>query len=342
MSVIQAYGFHLLGSVTDLVSKAVQTSGSTGNFAIVSDLAGEGAQGIEIEGPSWLALPIPSDPGTSWTMHFWFTTDTWAVADGTSVALALTDSSGNRGIYLEVDNSSTNILVKRGATTLYDHDRSGGDVFSYQLKVVEHATEGEIEFWEDGVLVYSDSDIDTSRTSAFTADRIRFAAANDGRPTRWSHVILTDGENLGESALVKFFPVAADVAPNEWAKSNAGLGHYEHLDEEPNNGDTDYLGSDTAAEKTRHTCAVSFTDRRIVSARPALVARLESAGSDRIKITTESGAAAAVEDIIEDFDTSYKLVEGGWQDTDPDTSAEWTEAGLSALEVEVEHLAPEV
>lgn len=350
MAIVDAWGFHQIATGADLQREAAAFAGTAPT--IISDIAGAGAQSVQLPAGSnvWTALPVVEDPGSEWCLHWWWEMASLSVSQSATPSLGLGHVGGNpAGVYLTLgqpggSGATSNLYVRRGSATITQLSMDGRNgAAPWRLHVVEHGSTGVIELWRGTELLYSTSSENTSRTAAGTYDRLRLGAYGSfGQAARIGHIVLTDGEDLGTTALVGAAPADTDVGPNEWTRSNGGLDHYEHIEQAPHDGDTTYLGSDTAGNRTRHRSTIVVPGRRILSARVSVVAMLEEKGFDRIGVTYESGTADPVTHVLEEFShVGYHRRAGPLLLEDPDTEEEWTAGGLSAMEYELEHLAPE-
>lgn len=333
--------FQWAATAGDVMRFAAATSHADSVMSLHDDAEWEGGVGVQVERDKWVRYPIQEDPGEEWCIHFWARQHGGTTAvNGTGVVFQLADASGGIGPLRIVALTSGRVSLQLSGSSVWASETDFSTTLRhYRLRVVEHATAGVIEFYVDSDLVYSSENANTSRNG--TADRIQMGARTR-REWRHSHVILTDGENLGVGALVSYFPASHDVAPNEWTKSDVNKDHFEHLSPTPHDGDTNYLRSEDAGEKTRHRAAISgLADRRIVAAGVVAVARMEQESGDRLGLSVESGQAAPETSETGDFNETYTPRQFPALEVDPDTSEAWTEQGLSGAEFEIEHLAPE-
>ena len=332
--------WHWANNGTDVQRTAVSHSGDISVTA--ADLADAGGRTLEVVGAlDRVEFPLQAhDPWpTSWCLHAWMQYEGGTAAqDGGWIGPI--DSGGARGIALRgTRNSPAGIRLYHKGSILFGPYAIPNPAHVV-LAVTEHPSEGSVHLWVDGSLVYSDESRDTSRDNPPT--RMSLGAAGNSFPMRYSHVILTDGENLGGDALVSWMPPSADVAPNEWDKSEATDDHFEHLSDHPHDADVSYLRSPADGNRTRHKFSTSLpTGRRIVGAGIVAVSRLEASSDDRLQVTHHSSAGSPVALVRGVLGTEYAAQSFTALSEDPATSEEWTESALSDMEVEVEHLAPE-
>lgn len=332
--------WHWANNAADIIAHAISGDNVSSVLAAEEDPAGAGGRTLVTgTGSGPVYFPVLEHP-TEWTLHFWCYQNSGSSGAGTT-ALRLTDVGASTGFFRLTTGPNEFSVVLKGSTIGTFPDGSLTVPGHYMIHVLEHASAGFLRAYLDGELVFGAEDLNSART--LTIDRMGLAGLASNRAAQLAHVIFAGGPPLGRNAVVTYHPPTSDVAPNEFTRSDGGLAHYEHLDDQPHDGDSTYLLSpDTGVgNRTRHRHTVSLPGRRIIGARASAVARLEDVSGDRIGVKYESGAAAAVDHVLEQFGADYTFRGGLWLSEDPDTSQEWTEAGLSDLEVELQHLAPE-
>jgi hypothetical protein len=300
----------------------------------IADPADGGGRGAGFSGVNHYALKALA-LSDSFTLHFWGQRSSGQIL-GTATPLSLLTSTDE---YLAVRGTNTLSLRFKGS----DLGVIGNDWQSwghYRIEVVQHASEGTVRAWNGTSLMLEETGMNTLDPHGVDRMRLASGGASPSRTGWFTHIILAN-ENLGAAAQVGFDPAASDHAPLEWAKSDAGLDFFEHLNAVPTDPAT-YLRSPTSGveEKTRHGFGLDLPGRRIVGARPVIVSHVEEEATDKVKVSLLSGSAAPVEEESPVDSTDPIVSDLDWTPEDPDTEEEWTDEGLAAAQVEVEHLGP--
>lgn len=331
---IDTFAFHEAAAIGDIAREAIITGGTGGDLqAALGDSA---TQTLRVFSGSYFELPIRGgDPGTEWSLQGWFhQPNVWDNTGG----LSMRGSTGGRGVEIGWGQQQE-LLIWRNTTQLF---RSVPFFLSspryLRLHVVEHASTGTVRLFADGGLLWETLAANTSRSAAFTADRLRFQAPAD-RSASYNQIILKSGPPLSRFARSIMAPFSSDEGPNEWTR-NTGSTDYEALETLPHDGDTAYLRSTAEGTRTRHKAAVTVpSGRRIVAARERFTVRLEDPGNDRLQVTREIGMASDDHELTGFSDDGYVSRAGEFVEENPDAEEPWTEATLSDWEIEAEHLA---
>jgi hypothetical protein len=335
-------GWHLDASAADVNRRALATHNGGASSVQSTDLAGSGGRTLHVSSNGWVELPlVEGDPGSHWTMHFWFRVDGGGF---NRVSHALRSSSGDLGVHLvsEVPSaapSARRLSIRHGPSNdqLFTFPNgSSATAASYKIEVVEHATEGIVRAWRNDELAWEGTELNTSRGG--TWDRLRLGPGSEVSVGRHGHVVVAPGAPLGDEVLVGLFAPGSDVGPNEWERTDEGLAHYQHLQDAPHDGDTTRLDTGTVGEKTRHGVAVpDLAGRQVIALRPAAVYR----SGGRLGVSVISGEASPVDSILGVAGDEFLERRGSWLDEDPATGLGWRASGIEAAAVELELLAEE-
>jgi hypothetical protein len=346
MSLPFATAWHLVAAAADANAMALSTGGSGVTSVDTSDPLGVGRRvTFPQSNPASQGLfPLLESVGAEWALQLFMLGSSGSSFNDGPVC-ALESSSAQRTVHFNRSSAggSNNVLrVMNGATVVHTFDNHFfGSERHYAIEVVEHASAGIIRVYVDGSLVATYTGLNTSRAFAFDRIRLGGGSANAGNFTCTHVIVRNEAVAPGDTAQVDYHPFDTDVSPNQFTRSNGGIPHWDHLDDVPHDGNTTYLVSATAGEKTRHRAAAATlpAGRQVLGVRAVYTPRLEDAGGDRLQITSESGAGAPVVDVVANLTTSFKPHQGGeFMEANPDGDVPWTQAALQALEIEAEHL----
>lgn len=240
-------------------------------------------------------------------------------------------------------NTDGSIDAARGTTQIIAPSAPGlftMDTYDFwEVRVTLHDTTGAIEVRKNGVVVLSGTGLDTKNGGTGSViDSVRFLTAA-GLIFRYDDIYICDtagsvsNDFLGDCKTTVLLP-ANDTALEEWDLST-GTNSAALIDEATPNGDTDYIQSDVAGEKTQVTLAdLSDTDHEVYGVTLTSWARKDDAGEALFRhgihsdTTDGNGADHALS-------TSYVAYQDLFE-LDPDGDVPWTPVSVNDAEVFVE------
>jgi hypothetical protein len=257
------------------------------------------------------------------------------------------NEGGTVHLWLRIDASARlSVLAAGSGTPLFTTTLSEPlQTWSYyELYASIHDTTGAYTLRRNEQLVDAKTNIDTRNAGSGVIDEIRFGdnfAAGPSSTRYFDDLYLCDtvapnNSFLGQVRLRQLVPNADDAVA--WTRS-AGALNYANVDDGVPNEDTDYNAA----------TASGLTDKFAMTDLPATVAavkgvvvrartRKTDSGASTYRIGVESAAGGAPATLSESADISpdqsYR-----WDsliaDTDPDTGAAWTKAGVDAMKCQV-------
>lgn len=265
----------------------------------------------------------------------------------TPIILQLLDSATEH-IRLQV-NGSGQLIVSRAGTTL--GTSSAGltlNTFAYvELKVTINDSTGAFDAKIGGTSVVSGSNVDTRNGANASANTIRFGSgvATSAMTTDIDDIYILDGQGsaplntfLGDCKPIVLLPSATGNA-NVWTPSTGiAADSWQLLDENPPNGDTDYISSAVVGDKT----LTGYTDVPnsagvIHFVQIATYGRKDDAGTRTICHVTRR-ASTDYDSANFNLPDAYAF-QNSIREVDPSTSAAWTIANLNAAEHGVKVIA---
>lgn len=260
--------------------------------------------------------------------------------------------SGTGFVLMEFVNSADNIIGtlrfnSDGTLVFRPQNGAAGDVtapglpftqsvwHSMEVKFVNgsNATNGSVIVRVDGVEVINASGIDTN-------DSTNTLIGIDFRHTIDDIVINDNAGSINNDFLgdvqIDTKLVTADGAVVDWT-ANTGS-DFQAVDDALHaaDGDTTYIASSTAAQKSRFAIAdLTGTSVAIPAVQVRARAKKTDAGPTTWRSYLRSSGTEANGD-TKGATTEYAWYRNHIRETDPNTSAAWTDAGVNALEVGVE------
>ncbi len=206
-----------------------------------------------------------------------------------------------------------------------------------------HDTLGLYEIYLNGVLMCSGGaqNLDTRNGgTAGTANKISYTLAGGASVYLIDDAILYTGSGagaggtqaqIGMARVITGLPTA-DGTTVAWTAS-AGA-DYTTVDDNPNNGDTDYISSSTATQVDTFTYPALGVTGTVLGVAPTSLARKDDAGVRSIREVVRSGGTdyAGAADLT--LTTAYVNYQQIWE-TNPATGVAWTVAGVDSAEAGV-------
>lgn len=215
------------------------------------------------------------------------------------------------------------------------------NVWNYiELKVLMHDTTGTVDVRVNGTSVISATGLDTKNAGTATVfSTVEFGGGGVGSTTRMRDMYICNGLNgnndnfLGDCRVTALFP-DVDSTPEEFTHST-GTSSFALLDENPPNGDTDYIESDIDGEITRvGLAALADTTHVIYGLQTVVYAKKDDAGakSFRAGFFSDASTQNLADHVLSTSYVTYLDI----SELDPDGSVDWTPAQLNAAFVQVE------
>lgn len=295
---------------------------------------------------SWLGLDLDNQA-------------TWIV--GCALRITAYPTGGAAGLLEWQDATNMQGRIRIGTDGTWSYQRGSTPVgsastatialntYTYvEMRITFHDTAGVVQVRLNGTLVLDLSGIDTQQTANASANRIRLGNHGTGGTFTFGtedidDVYVCDGTGtvnntfLGDCRVDVLRPTA-DGANSAWTPST-GTSHFALVDETTPNDDSDYLSTSTAG--VRDTQALgdlpSMTDMVVAGVQQCVSARKDDAGTRQMKGVLKSGGTTQAGSVTHTLTTSYRYYRQ-ITETDPATSAPWTEAGVNALESGVENI----
>jgi hypothetical protein len=207
-----------------------------------------------------------------------------------------------------------------------------------EVRVKVHATLGEVHWQIDGTDAGSDTGIDTLLSgNATSAVRLVFLSANSignwDADDRLADIYVADFADPFLGTMEVWYQPADTAGASADFTPSAGANH-ENVDDEGSDGDATYNESATPGDRD------SFAHSSVVGAEPAAVqvlAAVRSVGTPYARVVIGLNSDGSESEYgPEELVDVYDVIRGPLLETDPDTAAEWTAAGLNAAETFIE------
>lgn len=139
-----------------------------------------------------------------------------------------------------------------------------------------------------------------------------------------------------ETRIYADLPNAAG-ASSGWTPSAAA--NYQCVDEQPNNGDTDYVSAAAAGPVDSYACAATApAGTNIYAVAVEIVARKDDAGTNEVDCLLRTGGSDFASGSSAALTTTYQRFRRLWTQ-DPATAAAWTRANANAAQPGIERTA---
>lgn len=233
------------------------------------------------------------------------------------------------------------LRVRRGTTTLAtttDLNLQVDTWYYIEFKTTIHDTNGAYELRVDETTELSASSVDT-QVSFGQIDLVQFiTAASSLDHFSFDDIYILDNSGtanndfLGKCRVDGILPNAAGDATDFTPSAGS---NYAAMDDNPDDGDTTYVESDTPTDQDLYNYAsmpASIGDVKGIQINT--MTRLTDAESFDLKTLVKSGTTTDADSgqaATNDYVTLHRIVE-----EDPDTSAAWTESGINAAQFGLE------
>lgn len=337
MSLLFMDGFDHIANTTDLLKKLSAYSSST-----VFTSGGRRGGGYLSLGSS---VTKNLEAGES-TLIIGFATQFLAMPTSSSPLLYLYDTIG--AVYhvtVRVDNAGVFRVYRDSGTANLLGTSSAGEfpgagAWHYlEIKVVIHDTTGSVTIKVNGTQVLSVTNVDTRNGSSSTVNQILWLAAATTTYIDDLYVLNGSGsapnnDFLGDCRIDTLLPNANGNYSQLLGSDGNSTDNYLLVDEATPNT-SDYTESSNVGNKDSYGMQnLSVITGTIYGAQVSAAVHKDDAGSRSIKVGVRSSSTDSVGSAIA-LSTS-QLYYSNIHETDPATSAAWTESGINAAEALVE------
>lgn len=236
-------------------------------------------------------------------------------------------------------NTDFSISVLRGPGTVLGTSAAGVVTTSgycyLECKAVIHDTTGSYEVRVNGVNVLAGSGVDTRNGGNGVVTSVALMAVRSGE--LWDDVYICDGSGstnndfLGDNRVDCYFPNGNGNSSQLVGSDGNSVDNYLLVDESAPNDDTDYVQSATATEKDTYSFPnMAHTPATISGVQILMNAKKDDSGSRSLASVIRSGGADT-DGATQALSTSYAYYMQ-ISETDPNTTAAWTQSGFDAAE----------
>ena len=250
--------------------------------------------------------------------HYWIST--YDENSGTNLKLSvMTDYSIN--LY---DNGNS-LLSSTSAGVFPDLQW-----FYFEMKLVVHATAGEVVMKINEEVVMNETGIDTQYTAGDYTRLLYFTSINYERNIYYDDMYVDDSQFHGDCRVRTFMPTS-----NGYTNFTPSTGsNYENVDETTPDEDTTYNEASDDGDKDSYGITSSINGP-IIGVQLNNYARKTGDLIVKTKDLVKSGGTDYLSTEEKNQSTSYDYTVSMWEN-DPDTSSPWTQAGLDAAEFGIE------
>jgi len=242
--------------------------------------------------------------------------------------------------------SDTILRAYRGTTEIVSGGAlSGGSTYScLELHVIIHSTNGVIQAWIDGALVFSFTGNTQASPNAYITDirfGIRYQSSSGGsyydERCDIDDIAVNDttgsvnNSRIGQGGIIALYP-NADTTDKDFSRS-AGSSNYSLVNSFPPDGDASYVESGVIGDCDLYELEDPSGDGTINAVWVTTHGRVVLGAGAPIGITLRSGATTVVASAYS-LTNTYTM-HGRLFNTDPNTSAAWTPTALNSLQIGV-------
>jgi hypothetical protein len=321
-------GFDTYASVTTDMIAAGWTSATIGSISSSGRFAGSRCVDIGASN-NFLRYPFPASSDTI-TVGFAIKYTNNPSATGDDVALL--ENAGATIVRIGIDLNGA-LRIGRGDFTTNLISQSANSLLIknnwhfLEVEIVRNASTGQVRAWIDGAQVINDTGKNTGASALTT---LAFRRGLDS--TLYDDFYYGDAatDHLGDCRVETLCP-NADTAQADWTQSTGGT-HFGVVDEQPQNGDTDYVSDATVGHKDLYDCTnMGSTPSTVHAVMTEMVARKDDATVRAVRNNLKSGATTG-NGATRTLSTSYAFYKDLYL-TDPNTAAAWTAANVNAAQV---------
>jgi hypothetical protein len=206
--------------------------------------------------------------------------------------------------------------------------------FYVELVVKIADTGGTIDLYINGTNVLSLSSQDTRNGGNASADRVKWVSSSS-EPCQYDDIYILDdtgsvnNARLGSQKVIGSLPAGAGSSTQFTPSAGS---NYQCVDDNPHNGDTDYVESGTSGHKDLYDYASIGTLAGIKGVQINTVARETDGAPFSLYQTVKSGGTNSDGSSVAISGQTFKTITPRLLETDPDTSSAWTDSGVDAAE----------
>lgn len=196
------------------------------------------------------------------------------------------------------------------------------------------AAAGSFTVWLNGVVIMQGTGVNTQQSANAYSNGVMLRCRQLGIAYLFDDFYLLDNTGAANNAFLGDIRIASLVANQDgthqdWTPNSVSA-HYPKVSEVPPDGDTSYVYSATPGQIDSYRFQQIAVTGRIAGVQQTVVARKDDAGSRVIQNYALSGGATQVS-ANESITNSYQYFIS-MLPTDPNTGADWTQAGVNAAE----------
>jgi hypothetical protein len=197
-----------------------------------------------------------------------------------------------------------------------------------EIEVARSATVGTFNIYLDGVSVLT---LTGQNTGSADVDSMDTKQVSDFTDYWYDDMYFTDSATrLGESRIDTLRP-SADTAQKDWTP-NSGANNYSRVGDTTYDGDTSYVSAATVGNKDLYDLGnMPFSPLTIHAVQVVAAAKKDDATTRTYRTNVKSSSTTA-NGATKALATSYQIFSDVFE-TDPATSAAWTESGVNAMQV---------
>lgn len=236
---------------------------------------------------------------------------------------------------LQVTRNGTQLGITAGGVIV------GLTWYYIEMKVKIDPTTGTYEVRVNGVNVLSGTGANTRATANSTTNQLQMGPfASAGIYIDDLYVCNTSGsvnnDFLGECRILTSLPTG-DGASTNWTPST-GANHWANVDDNPPNDDTDYNSDSTVGDIDLYTFPSVSPTGAIGAVQVTICARKDDAGVRQLSEVCRSGGTNFVGANTFTMASTYSMYRE-IMETDPNTSAAWTNTGVNNAQFGVKVIA---
>ena len=315
-------------------------STATGNMRFQATSGGSGGNG-------WVGKSIG---GTATTIIVGFALNLQTNDSGTIELLSLDEGvGGTPHVSLRATTGTSTFTLSAGRGNYTELGSAVAaildSIWAYvEIKAVIHDTAGSIVVKVNGVTVINVSGVDTRNGGTPKVDAILFGNGRGNNSNYDFYIddiyVLDDSGSLNNDFLgdVRVACIRPDGAGNSTQWTPSAGSNWQNVDDEEPNDDTDYNSEGTAGDKDLYTLtALPTSAGSVAGIREITRHRKDDAGAATIRqlIRTGSTDYEGSDVVVGDNYTYAQAI----RETNPNTSAAWTESEINGLEAGVKRQA---
>jgi len=248
--------------------------------------------------------------------------------DGSTVHLDLRYDSSKR---LQVTRNGTVLATDTAVAVL-------GVWYHIQMLATIDDTVGAYDVRVNGVSILSATNVDTRNAGNASSDRVAFSGSAGGMRIDDVIILNTSGSvnNAlpGDCRILTTFPTGAGATTNFTPSAGS---NWQNVDDNPSNDDTDYNADSTPGDIDLYTRNAVTVTGSVLAVKHSILTRKDDAGLRQVAGLCRSGSTNFVGS-TQTLGSSYAYTNELYE-TDPNTSAAWTQTNLNNAQFGVKVIA---